>query len=243
MTIEEAERLFSAGPAGVAEWNRRRTSGEPIPNLEDVDFWRKELPGINLSGARLSGAQLFEAVLTHADFRQADLSWADFASAKVSGACFVEADLRRARFGVFSLGLGHSGSCADLEGADFSRARLCGADLSDSLVRGARFCGADLTGADLRYSNFSEADLSDAILVDLIQNPPPPPAPAITFGPWLRRQREFRGWTHADLARQLGLGLCHIDVKQLESRQRCDSLQVLIRIAEVFGVASGDVPG
>ena len=38
MDREEAFRLLWGGPKGVAEWNRRRKTGEAIPDLRGTDL-------------------------------------------------------------------------------------------------------------------------------------------------------------------------------------------------------------
>jgi len=245
MDLNEAQRLFEGGPEGIEEWNRRRQQGESIPDLREVDLWHKDLSGINLSGARLLGACLCESNLANADCTRAILYQANLQSVKAPGARFVAADLRYAEFGVFCLGLGYPWSMADLTGTDFSAARLSSADLTECIVQGARFYRADLTKADLRYTDFSQADLTEAILDDAIWNdpsPPPPPPPPPHFGTWLREQRESRGLTRADLARQLDLGLCHVDIKLLESKPGCDSAQLALRVARAFGIPVSGVP-
>jgi hypothetical protein len=48
MNRREAHKLLKGGPKGVAEWNRRRESGEKNPDLIWADF-----SGVDLSGASL----------------------------------------------------------------------------------------------------------------------------------------------------------------------------------------------
>jgi hypothetical protein len=244
MNSDDAERLFDAGPEGAQEWNRRRALGEPVPDLREVDLWARELPGINLSGLRLIGGCLCEAILSNADFRGAVLHSANLESVKARGACFVEADLRQSHFGVFSMGLGHSSDSADVRGADFSRARLCDADLSETLVTGARFCEADLTNADLRYSEFSSADTTNAKLDGAIWNDPVVVVePKVHFGHWLRKQRESQGMSADELAAKIGYGLCGYDVTTfMEYKSDGVAHHLAQRLAEIFGIAISDVP-
>ena len=56
---------------------------------------------------------------------------------------------------------GNAGKCANLRGADLSRANLRGANLSRANLR-----WADLSGADLSRATLSEADLSQANLCE-----------------------------------------------------------------------------
>ena len=56
------------------------------------------------------------------------------------------------------------GECADLSGADLSKADLSRADLSGANLRQANLSKADLSGANLSEANLSWADLSEANL-------------------------------------------------------------------------------
>ncbi len=58
----------------------------------------------------------------------------------------------------------NGGKCANLSGADLSRADLSGANLSDADLSGANLSGANLSCADLRGANLSGANLSCADL-------------------------------------------------------------------------------
>jgi uncharacterized protein YjbI with pentapeptide repeats len=52
---------------------------------------------------------------------------------------------------------GHRGVRVDLTGADLTRAKLVGVDLSWARLKGARLNGADLAGADLSWANLERA--------------------------------------------------------------------------------------
>jgi hypothetical protein len=93
MDREEAIKLLRGGREGVVEWNRRRESGEEIPNLSGADLrgahlrgahLRARLIGADLRGADLRGADLRRANLCEADLREADLSGAHLRGAHVS---------------------------------------------------------------------------------------------------------------------------------------------------------------
>ena len=56
------------------------------------------------------------------------------------------------------------GQCANLSGADLSRANLSSADLYDANLICANLSGADLSDANLICANLSRADLSGADL-------------------------------------------------------------------------------
>jgi hypothetical protein len=56
-------------------------------------------------------------------------------------------------------------SNADLDGADFSGARLVGADLRDASLRNAKLVGTFLSGADMSRADLTNADLTDAWLI------------------------------------------------------------------------------
>jgi uncharacterized protein YjbI with pentapeptide repeats len=243
MNLDEAQRLFERGPDGVQEWNRRRAAGEPIPSLREADLHGAELSGINLSGAKLLGACLCEAKIVDADLHGAILCGANLASVTAIGACFADADLRDSEFGVFSIGLGHASTSADVSRADFSRARLNRAYLSETIVAGARFCEADLTNADLRHSDFSGADTTNAKFDGVIWSDSSPEESTVHFGIWLREQRESRGMSPEELAAQLGGGLSAYDVTSLmEKKPDCASRRLALRLAQVFRIAVSDVP-
>jgi hypothetical protein len=131
---EEALRLLKEGQ--VEEWNRRRSSGEEIPSLEEAD---------------LRGANLFEANLSEANLSRADLSEAYLGGANLRAAFLEGADLSGAELGE-----------ANLRGADLSEAYLGGANLRAAYLEGADLRGADLRGADLGYANLGGANLSEA---------------------------------------------------------------------------------
>ncbi len=247
MTREEAERLLGLGIAGVGEWNRRRAEGDPVPSLREVDVSSADLTGINLSGVRLLGGCFMGANLTNADCRGAVLFGGYFGSAILRESCFMAADLRHSRFGVFSAGLGHCGPAADLSGADFSQARLFKADLSESIMDGTRFDGADLTRADLRYCNLTRADLADATLDFAVLRHVSPQSPLIPqrshFGKWLKGQREAQGLTPNDLADKLGYGLTGYDVETfLESKEEGVSKYLAGHLAMILKVPIAEVP-
>jgi uncharacterized protein YjbI with pentapeptide repeats len=88
MDRDEALRLLQGGREGIAEWNRRRSAGEEIPDLDGADFIRADLVGANLSGADLSRATLRDANLNGADLVGANLS-----RARCWGTIFVDLDL------------------------------------------------------------------------------------------------------------------------------------------------------
>jgi hypothetical protein len=92
MDRDEALRLLRGGPEGIAEWNRRRSAGEEIPDLDGAAFIRADLVGANLSGADLSRATLRDANLNGADLVGANLS-----GARCWGTLFVDLDLSEVR--------------------------------------------------------------------------------------------------------------------------------------------------
>jgi uncharacterized protein YjbI with pentapeptide repeats len=88
MNRDEALKLLSCGPEGIAEWNRQR---KPIgigqmPCLDGTDFRGADLRGYNLSGIDFANSDF-----TNVDLGDAQLSFAD-----VSGAHLVDASLRGA---------------------------------------------------------------------------------------------------------------------------------------------------
>jgi len=144
----EGLELLRGGSEGVAEWNRRRQSGEEYPNLGGVDLGGADLSGADLSGATLILTDLSGANLSEAKLRLAKLRAADFSRADLSGANLSRAELWDAH----------------LSGADLRMANLSMADLTRAKLREANLSGADLSEADLFIANLSGADLSEANL-------------------------------------------------------------------------------
>ena len=72
MNRDEALKLLRGGADGVAEWNRRRETGEEIPSLEGEDLSGANLTNANLDNTNLSGADLYGASLHHARLCHAD---------------------------------------------------------------------------------------------------------------------------------------------------------------------------
>ena len=103
MDRDEAPRLLKGGPDGVAEWNRRLSAGEEIPDLTGANFSGAFLFGANLSGAflveaNLSGALLIEVNLSGASLLGANFSWAFLNGADLEAAVclrtiFADVDL------------------------------------------------------------------------------------------------------------------------------------------------------
>lgn len=156
MESSEAERLITSGENGVAEWNRRRASGELLP-LQLVlrsssDDLTLNLCGIDLGGCNLAGSDLWNADLTGAYLFRANLRGVSLAGAKLAGANLAEADLSEAAL-----------DDADFEGADLREALLVGARGNARFSR-ARLDRADLTNAILDRSDFGAACLADAML-------------------------------------------------------------------------------
>jgi hypothetical protein len=106
MERDEALKLLKGGRDGIAEWNRRRDSGEQIPNLHGaklieanlsrVRLFAADLREAKLHGAKLSGANLYGANLSGANLHLAGLILADLSGADLRGADLRWADLNRA---------------------------------------------------------------------------------------------------------------------------------------------------
>jgi hypothetical protein len=90
----QALRLLKNGPEGVADWNRRRESGENIPVLE-----RADLSGARLKDARLKDADLSDANLSDADLHAAHLSGADLDGVTLSRTILSDTNLVGAKLG------------------------------------------------------------------------------------------------------------------------------------------------
>src|SRR5687767_9313809 len=77
MDHDEAMGLLLGGAEGIALWNRRRSTGEIIPDLVGVDLRKTVLSNANLVEARLHKADLSGARLGNADLHGARLHKAD----------------------------------------------------------------------------------------------------------------------------------------------------------------------
>jgi TIR domain/Pentapeptide repeats (8 copies) len=162
MNRRRALRLLRGKEQGISEWNRRRGSGEEIPDLHGAELAGASLRNADLSKATLSGANLFNA-----DLGQAKLVEADLRGALLFQADFFSADLR-----------GSNLSKANLKGAKFHIADLRGSILRDSELFRVDFIAAQLSGADFRGTHcgttaFSAVDLSEAVgLAEVIHEGP-----------------------------------------------------------------------
>jgi len=162
MDREEALKLLGGGTEGIADWNRRRESGEDPPDLTAANLSQANLSGADLSGADLSRADLSRADLSGASLRGASLCGSDLRSANLSGT-----DLSRATLSEADLS-GAKLSAADLSGADLNGANLRSADLSE-----ASLSGADLHGAICWDTTFVKVDLYEVKGLDSIKHSGP----------------------------------------------------------------------
>jgi hypothetical protein len=152
MDRDEALNLLKGGVDGVVEWNRRRESGEDIPDL---------------NGADLSGDYLDWADLRWANLREADLTGADLTGADLTGADLRFANLRFANLIVADL------VSADLRFANLSEANLSEADLRWAHLSGAILNGAELSGATCSGTGFADLDISEVIGLESIKHQRP----------------------------------------------------------------------
>ncbi|MBW2533532.1 MAG: DUF2169 domain-containing protein, partial [Deltaproteobacteria bacterium] len=141
--------------------------------LRETILTKANLSGVSLAGADLTKAILYKTDLSGADLSGADLTKANLASVRAAGARFRGAKLEQAFFEEATL------EEADLSEAEgewmiFSRANLQGAmlrrvKLSRTDFGAAKLDGADFTGADLSRCHFLETraqrlDLTNAKL-------------------------------------------------------------------------------
>lgn len=163
MDRDEALKLLRGGPEGVAEWNRRRNTGEEIPLLNKSDLSHANLCGVDFRDVYLAESQLFKA-----DFRDASLKLAQFIRSDLREANFGNANLRHANLGETDLrGASLSGatlSHACYYWADLRDADLGGADLTEGLFGGAILSRVNLAGANLTKAIFQETIIADVDL-------------------------------------------------------------------------------
>jgi len=191
--------LDRATPAAPADFSGKSLEEVDLSRLDlsrakfaGADLYAAKLEDSNLTGADLSGANLGLAWVIRANFTDADLSRADVQGLVVSSGMqtspaeapvfvrtrFVGArvisrfggfDLRGADFTDARLGVDMRNQSMGILRADFSGARLEGAnftraDLGRAWFRFAKLQGARFTGASLLHADFSGADLTGADL-------------------------------------------------------------------------------
>ena len=167
-------------------------------NLSDADLYRTQLKGADLSHAKLYKAYLEDAnlegailvysmlgnaTLDHANFTSANLSYANLEDAKLEGTTFVGANLSQARLdGAYGSPNMSEANLAQaflwevsLIGADFRRACLYEAEVTESMLRQANMENADLReaffdGCSLYKANLRGADLRNASLENAVLN-------------------------------------------------------------------------
>jgi uncharacterized protein YjbI with pentapeptide repeats len=147
MERDEALTLLRGGEEGIAEWNRRRSAGEEIPDLTGANLREAHLRGAHPNGAIFTGADLSGADLSFAKLTEAKLYWADLSGASLPG--------------------------ADLSGAGLTWANLPGADLSGANLHEANLNGADLSRVECWSTLFAAVDLSGVKGLDLVKHSGP----------------------------------------------------------------------
>lgn len=123
-------------------------------DLRKSNLSKANLTGANLSLACLTKSKCHDAILKRANLNHADLSWARFQNAEFRSADLSHADLSNGKFPDTSFMGEALLCCANLEHADFKRARLYGANLT-----GAYLLSTNLDGADLRRATLDLASL------------------------------------------------------------------------------------
>jgi uncharacterized protein YjbI with pentapeptide repeats len=141
-------------------WNQwRRNHPRVVPDLRGVVLAGKWLRRFNFDRARLDGGVLDRADLGAARLERASLRGATLDNANLTAARGRQVNLSGARMRDATLRLGDFRGATLLAGtymrhvngreADFSRAKLPGANLAEADLTLACFDGADLTGAHL----------------------------------------------------------------------------------------------
>lgn len=154
--------------------------------LQEVNLQKADLRGAYFHRADLQGTQLTDAKLTGAVFMEANLRGVNLQRADLRKAILYGADLQGKKLQV-SKGYGLQLSVlreANLQGADFSCAKLCRArfqkanlgmvnfrsanlskaDLQETSLQKANLYGADLQGANLQGADLSRANLRNTDL-------------------------------------------------------------------------------
>lgn len=158
---------------GVAAWNAWR-SANPYqrPDLRGADLSCADLKGADLNSARLHEANLGEANLKGAELYNADLTAADLSLANLNNANLHNADLTGAALEETQL------KETDLTQADLTFCNLRNAVLNHAVLNYAIFTSPDLEGADFtdaRLGNtmIADVDFSPAIGLEWVQHDSP----------------------------------------------------------------------
>jgi uncharacterized protein YjbI with pentapeptide repeats len=141
MERADALSLLKSGKTDISEWNRRRSTGDPVPTLENADLTGADLKGIQLDSRNAEIVNLKGATLNEANLQGADLS----------GSFLFAANFQRAK----------------LNGAKLQKTNLTEANLTGTDCRGAVLTGAILLRAKVAGTNFRDADLQDAELREM----------------------------------------------------------------------------
>lgn len=147
---------------GVDVWNAWRKEQPNIQvDLNQANFHRAELPGINLRRANLKEANLSEANLYKADLLRANLTKANLREAILHEARLYEAVLQFTQLQQAKL------SNANLMNARFTDANLTDADLHFALLDHAHFSSVNLQRANLEGAELNDIILRNVSLADV----------------------------------------------------------------------------
>lgn len=130
-----------------------------LANLDSAQLPAAQIEGANFSGASAKRSNFSGAVAVKTNWSQCDLSGADLTHADLTASqAGPGSSFDQARLDLSVLeSVGWMG--ASMQQASLQSVRAAGADFSD-----ARLTGAQLTRSDLRQCNFDRADLSQAVL-------------------------------------------------------------------------------
>ena len=149
-------------------------------NLSGAILVGSDLRNVDFTGANLNDARLDRALLTRAKFRCAasyerrpkEPGWPGDECSWLQGATFLEAQLQAADFdrarmhGAILIGANLIG--AQLTGTQLQGAMLVNAQLQAALIQGASLKGAFLNGAVLVGAKITRTDLQDMVIGDTI---------------------------------------------------------------------------
>lgn len=139
MNRDEAITLLRGGPEGIKEWNRQRSEGASLPDLDVLSLKCADLRGVNLAGINIEGGA----------FDSANLSGADLSRSHILGTRFYKANLSKTNFNNTSF-----------TSAGFTGAKLIEADLQWASFIGCEVEKANFSRAKYRMTTLSDMDLS-----------------------------------------------------------------------------------
>jgi len=137
--------LLNADPPKISEFNARPYRERTFAEFGDLDFSKKTLPEVDISGMDWNRSK----------FDSCNLSKADFTGTQLVEASFTNAKLDKVKF-----------QATIANHADFTGAKLAGANMKSAILSHAKFKDADLSKVSFAKTDLRQVDLSDCKTLD-----------------------------------------------------------------------------